>query len=124
MTAPVIKPSQYVLQAFFLTDRNGNPLNSGSYEAVAASQTDQVMGGAGAIGDVLAQMTVTPASTSPGAISIKDGSGGSLTVFAGGANSVVDLKPFTIVLGLTSALGAWKVTTGANVSLLASGSFT
>lgn len=99
---------------------------SGAYETVAASQTDQVIGATGDRGDHLAALLVVPASTSPGAISIKDGSGGSsITVFAGGTASVSNLVPFPIPLGLiATASGGWRVTTGANVSVIAIGNFT
>lgn len=92
------------------------------YELVAASQTDQVLGSSGEVGDILAGLLVIPQTTSPGAISIKDGSQ-SITVFAGGADSIQTLHPFTIPLGLRSALGGWSITTGANLSLVASGEF-
>lgn len=94
------------------------------YEAVAASQTTQALGATGAAGDLLEGLLVIPATTSPGAISIKDGSNTAITVFTGGASSVSNLVPFYIPLGLKSASGAWQVTTGANVSVLAGGDFT
>lgn len=95
----------------------------GEYETVAASQTAQVIGGSGAIGDALLGLLVVPATTSPGNVIIKDGST-SITVFTGGATSVADLKPFFIPIGLLSVNGAWAVTTGANVSVIAIGKFT
>lgn len=95
------------------------------YETVAASASDQVLGAGGAAGDILRGLLIVPATTSPGAVSIKDGAGSAITVFTGGATSVADLKPFWIDLGdLKSVAGAWKVTTGANVSAIAAGSFT
>lgn len=98
-------------------------LDSSSYEPVAASQTDQALGATGAIGDLLHRLIIVPATLTPGAVSIKDGAGGAITVFTGGA--VVDLAPFQIPLAGIRAGGAgWKVTTGANVSVLAIGRFT
>lgn len=96
----------------------------GEYETVAASQTDQVLGATGAGGDVLTGLLIVPASTSPGTVQIKDGSGSAITVFTGGATSVADLTPFYIEVGAASTGGAWKVTTGANVSVVAIGDFT
>src|SRR5947208_1775338 len=96
----------------------------GKYVTIAASQTDQVLGsGGGAAGDYLEAILVVPGTTSPGAISIKDGSGSAITVFTGGPTSVADLKPFLIELDARSLTGPWKVTTGANVTAIASGSF-
>lgn len=94
------------------------------YEAVAAGQTDQALGATGAAGDYLHSLLIVPATTSPGVVSIKDGAGSAITVFTGGASSVADLAPFAVPLGVRSLAGAWKVTTGANVSALAVGDFT
>lgn len=96
----------------------------GEYETVAASQTDQALGATGGTGDLLAKLIIVPATTSPGAVSIKDGAGSAITVFTGGASSVADLKPFEIVLDVISTGGAWSVTTGANVSVIGVGDFT
>ena len=92
------------------------------YETVAASQTAQVLGGTGAAGDYIKGVLVIPATTSPGNVLLLDNAT-SITVFTGGASSVADLKPFFIPLGMLSASGAWKLTTGANVSAIAVGDF-
>lgn len=97
---------------------------AGSYETVAASQTDQAMGATGAAGDYLAGVLIVPAGTSPGAVSIKDGSGSAITIFTGGASSISNLVPFFVPLGVISGSGAWKVTTGASVSAIGVGKFT
>lgn len=93
------------------------------YETVAASQTAQALGTAGAVGDYISHITVIPATTSPGAIALLDNAT-SITVFTGGASSLATLHPFTIFIGAKSVFGAWKITTGANVSCIAIGSFT
>lgn len=93
------------------------------YETVAASQTDQILGTSGAVGDYLDGLLVIPATTSPGGISIEDGSTNT-PVFVGGASSVPSLIPFFIPLGINSVSGGWEVTTGANVSVIAFGRFT
>lgn len=96
----------------------------GGYETVAASQTSQVLGSTGAVGDYLSHLTVIPTTTSPGAITIQDGTNTAITVFAGGASSISNLAPFAIPLGMTSTNGAWKVTTGAGLSAIGIGKFT
>jgi len=96
---------------------------AGEYETVAASQTAQVLGATGAVGDFLAGLLVIPATTSPGNVILLDNAT-SITVFAGGATSVSNLVPFFIPLGMISVSGAWKVTTGANVSVIGIGNFT
>jgi hypothetical protein len=93
------------------------------YETVAASQTDQMLGATGAIGDYLAGLLVIPATTSPGAVSIEDGST-NITVFTGGADSVSNLVPFFIPLGIKSVSGGWEITTGSSVSVIGVGDFT
>jgi hypothetical protein len=96
--------------------------NALAYETVAASQTAQVLGTSGATGDVLQRLIIIPASTSPGNVLILDNAT-SITLFAGGANSVTELKPIVVELGMKSVSGAWKITTGANVSCIAVGVF-
>lgn len=104
---------------------SGHALVAGEeYETIAASQTAQPLGATGAVGDVLVGLLIVPATTSPGAVSVTDGPGSAITVFAGGASSVVSLIPFFIPLGIRSLAGAWRVTTGANVSVVAVGEFT
>lgn len=96
---------------------------AGHFETVAASQTDQMLGATGAAGDYLAGVLIIPATTSPGAVSIEDGSSNT-TIFTGGASSVSNLVPFFVPLGIYSVTGGWEITTGANVSAIGVGSFT
>ena len=94
-----------------------------TYETVAASQSAQVLGASGTVGDYLSGVLVIPATTSPGAITLTDNVT-AISIFAGGASSVGSLVPFMIPVGAVSASGAWKLTTGANVSCMAIGVFT
>lgn len=93
------------------------------YETVAASQTAQALGATGAAGDYIDHVIVVPATTSPGNVLLLDNAT-SMTLFAGGASSVSNLIPFTVYLGMKSTSGAWKITTGSNVSVIAVGDFT
>lgn len=102
-------------------------IGTGDYETVAASQSNQVLGGSGAAGDYLGGLLIVPATTSPGAVTITDGSNSpdiAITVFTGGASSVSNLVPFFVPLGIKSVTGGWRVTTGSNVSVIAAGNFT
>lgn len=102
-------------------------LPDAEYETVAASQTDQVMGGAGATGDVLYGILYVPGTTTAGVVSIKDGGGSSISIFVGGGTTaLVDLRPVWVPFGpgLVSTAGPWKVTTGANVTAIGVGKFT
>ncbi len=98
-------------------------ISNAEYETVAASQTAQVLGGAGATGDYLAGLLVTPTTLSPGVVTILDNAI-SINVFAGGTSSLVTLQPFAIPIGAKSVSGPWKVTTGAALSVVAIGNFT
>lgn len=116
-------PTAFGLPAQPVTNSNPLPVSTpGQYETVAAGQTAQVLGASGAIGDYIAGLLVIPATTSPGTIAILDNAT-SITVFTGGADSVSNLVPFFIPLGMLSVSGAWKVTTGSNVSVVAVGKF-
>lgn len=100
---------------------------SADNETVAASQTAQILGATGAVGDRLDFLLVVPATTSPGNVLLKDGNGSDITLFAGGASSVLSLIPFAIPWGKTcvnETTPGWKVTTGANVSVVGFGDFT
>lgn len=126
------EPARAVMPSMILAAPNGLPAGSSTnpivttgptdYETVAAGQTAQVLGTAGAAGDYLDHLLIVPATTSPGAVTILDNAT-SITVFAGGASSVSTLIPFAVPIGAKSVSGAWKVTTGANVSVVAVGEF-
>jgi hypothetical protein len=95
----------------------------GEYKAASASATT-TMGATGALGDYLAQVIITPGTTSPGAVSIKDGSDTAIVIFEGGASSVSNLVPFPVTIGAFSRTGAWQLVLGANVKALGVGNFT
>lgn len=90
------------------------------WETVAASQTDQVIGPSGAAGNILHRIIASVATSATGALSIKDGAGGAISIIP--PNSPVG--PYSIEIGAMSTSGAWKVTTGAGVTCVAVGSFT
>jgi hypothetical protein len=92
------------------------------YETVAAGQTAQSLGTTGLKGNYISHVLVVPATTSPGNVLLLDNAT-SITIFTGGASSVGSLVPFTIPLGMYSVSGAWKITTGSNVSVIAVGNF-
>ena len=108
-----------------LVDAQGRLIvtTSAAYETVAASQTAQVLGAAGAIGDYLAGLLIIPATVNPGNVLLLDNAT-SITIFAGGAASLTELKPLYVPLGIKSVSGAWKITTGADVSVIGIGNFT
>lgn len=91
------------------------------YETVAASQTAQVMGANGAVGDYLSHVVFQPATVGAGTSSVLDGA---VVVFTYTAGTLTDLRPITFVGGPKSVSGAWKITTGANMTATAFGNFT
>jgi hypothetical protein len=91
-----------------------------NYETVAASQTGQVLGLVGAVGDVIQRLIIRPATTSPGLVTILDGST-SIPIMVAGTTTIA---PIVVELGMYSVSGAWSVTTGTNVSVIAVGTFT
>lgn len=88
------------------------------FETVAASQTDQVLGGTGAIGDYLHRLIVSVATAATGTVSIKDGTT-SITIAA--ANTAIGV--YSVECNMRSATGAWSVTTGAGATAIGVGIF-
>lgn len=93
---------------------------AGSYEDVAASQTAQVLGTTGGAGDYLAGILIIPETTGAGTIALLDETE-SRNIFVAG--TLADLTPIWIPVGIRSRVGAWKLTTGANVHAIAVGNF-
>jgi len=93
------------------------------YEHVAASATAQVLGTTGAIGDYIHRLVCTVTTSATGNVVIVDGTGaGILTHTVLPANSGIGC--YDIELNAVSANGAWKITTGAGVEVMAVGIFT
>jgi len=93
------------------------------YEHVAASQTAQVLGGAGAAGDYIHRLVCTVTTSASSAVQIVDGTGaGILTHTVLPNNSGIGC--FNLELNVVSANGPWKITTGAGVEVMAVGIFT
>lgn len=99
-----------------------NIIGGSEFETVAAGQTDQVMGGNGAIGDILQRLIITVATAATAAVSIKDGGGSSISILPNSPGGGVGV--YVVELGIASVAGAWKVTTGAGSSVIAVGNFT
>lgn len=101
-----------------------NDVSSGKYDAVAAEQETQTLGvRGGAVGDFIEGILIIPSSTSPGPVTLFDNEN-AITIFVGGANSLSNLVPFYVPLGLKSVNGGFKITTGVDVQALATGNFT
>jgi hypothetical protein len=90
------------------------------YEHVAANQTAQVLGGTGAVGDYLHRLICTVATAATGNVVIVDGSF-SHTILPASPGS--GIGQYNIEVNAISRTGAWKVTTGAGVEVIAVGIF-
>lgn len=89
------------------------------YETVAASQTAQVLGGTGAVGDYLHRLVVSVNTALTSTVTLLDNS---TTVLSIAANTPVGV--YSLEINAASASGPWKVTTGAGVTVMAVGLFT
>jgi hypothetical protein len=94
-----------------------------THKEVAASQTATALG-TGATGDYLSHVIVFPGTAGCGVVTILDLSTGIGTFAGGGTTALPSLVPFIIPVGAFSVNGAWKITTGANVTVSAVGKFT
>jgi hypothetical protein len=97
------------------------------YEYVAASATDQVLGNTtGSTRNpgtqYLSHLLIIPAAADAGDVLIQDGSDTAITVFYTG--TLPSLVPFSVPIKAVNKTGAWQVTTGASVSVIAIGRFT
>lgn len=90
------------------------------YEAVAANQTAQVLGGTGATGDFLDHVVLIVSTAATAATSIVDGST-AIPIFPNSPGGGVGT--YTVDLRLASKTGPWKLTTGAGVAAIAVGIF-
>lgn len=99
-------------------------LNFQKYETVAASQTAQVLGNNGAKGDFIKRLIIIPATVAAGLVTLLDGSTSIAIYVGGGTTALTEVKPITVDIEACSQTGPWKITTGANVSVIAIGDFT
>jgi hypothetical protein len=109
--------------------KGGVPTVNGAstYNTVAASTNATLSstngGTSGTTGDYLSHCVITPGTTSPGTAIIYDNSTAIYT-FAGGTSSVSTLISWAVPVGAVSVSGAWKISTGANVTVFCTGKFT
>jgi len=89
------------------------------YEHVPVSQTAQVLGTTGAVGDYLHRLIITVSTALTGTVSLLDNTTSHTLVAANTAIGV-----YSIEINTFSKNGAWKVTTGAGAEVLAVGNFT
>lgn len=91
------------------------------YEHVAVSQTAQVLGGTGAIGDYLHRIICTVSTAATGNVILLDGAGVSHTVLPALCGTGINV--YNIEVNAISKFGSWRITTGAGVEVIAVGVF-
>ena len=94
------------------------PIGGTEYETVAASQTNQVLGGTGAKGDFISRAIITVVTAATSTVTLTDGTTG-IVIMA--ANTAIGC--YSIELGMRAATGPWKITTGAGATVIAVGQF-
>lgn len=93
---------------------------------IAANQTAQpLQESAAAAGDYLLSILIVPETVSPGVVMLRDGTAGTdIVLFEGGADSVGTLHSWEVLFDANAlAAGGWRVTTGADVHVVAKGRF-
>ena len=95
-----------------------------SWQYVAAGETLKILGSKGGVGDLLTGLWIVPGTTAAGAVALADGDGTPMSLFAGGGTTaLITLIGHFIPFNAKSKSGPWKITTGANVTVFASGNF-
>lgn len=89
------------------------------YEAVAASQTDQVLGGTGAAGDYVHRLVINVITVASAGVTLTDGAA---AIVLSTATSAV-LGPISLELNMAAVTGPWMITTGAGATVVAVGIF-
>jgi hypothetical protein len=89
------------------------------YETVGASATNQVLGGAGAAGDLIHSVVCVATAASAAVVTLKDGSGTAFNIF----HTFAAAGTFTVTLNMVSTLGAWQLTTSTNTTCIGIGRF-
>ncbi len=104
---------------------NGVTNGAHTYQHVAASQTAAVLQtSTGAIGDYLSHCVIYPSTTAAGSVTVFDNANAAATnVIEFATGTLSNLAPIAIPVGAVSTAGAWKVTTGANETVVCYGKF-
>lgn len=90
------------------------------YETVAAGQSLQMLGGAGAAGDYLHSLIVTVNTAATSGVTLTDGV---VNIAVVPANVASGVGVIVLPMNMASLTSGWKVTTGAGVSVIAVGLF-
>lgn len=93
------------------------------YETVAVSQTAQIMGGTGAVGDIFIRLiAIVSTSGANGTCSIVDGNGTAISIIPASAPIGVHVVELGIK-SVNATTPGWKVTTGSACTAVGIGIF-
>lgn len=96
------------------------------YVTVAASQTDSVLGEgtqghAGGKGQKLVKLIITVDAATAANVTLEDGTGPAIPITT--ATTPIGVHEVDFGEGIHSFIGPWQVTTGANATVIAVGTF-
>lgn len=89
-----------------------------AYETVAASQTTQVLGGSGGVGDYLHRVVITVGTAAASVVTLFDGSTSIPLMVA-----TTPIGTYSVEINAAALTGPWKITTGAGATVIAVGIF-
>lgn len=93
-----------------------------NYQIVAASSSSVVLKTAsGAAADYIENLICVVSTAATSQVQLQDGSGAAFTVFPNSPGG--GIGTYVLRLAMKSSSGSWKVTTGAGVSVIATGAF-
>lgn len=92
-----------------------------TYKTVAASQSNIVLGATGALGDFLEGVLCVVSTAATAQVTILDNAT-SIVIFPNSPGG--GIGSYYIPINAFSVSGAWKITTGAGVAVIATGKFT
>ena len=95
------------------------------YETVAVSQTDQILGATGAVGDLLHKVVCVVATAANSEVLIQDGSDTAITLLENAVGEGIGTYVFELNIHSTDATTpGWKITTASGVTVIGIGRFT
>lgn len=105
---------------------SGRPIETveppSQYVTVPASSTNVVLKSAtGGLGDYIENLVCVVATAATAQVQIKDGTGSAITVLPNSPGQ--GIGTYVIRLAMKANSGSWAVTTGAGVSVIATGAF-
>ncbi|MEX3933281.1 hypothetical protein AB4Y32_16010 [Paraburkholderia phymatum] len=104
---------------------SGRPIETveppSNYQVIPASTTATLKTASGNVADYIENLICVVSTAATAQVQLQDGSGSAFTVFPNSPGGGVGT--YVIRVAMKSNSGSWKVTTGAGVSVIATGAF-